>query len=470
MKRTKIVCTIGPATNSLASLIALGKAGMDVARLNFSHGTHPEHAELFSRIQAAGKKLGQPFGVLQDLQGPKIRVGELPKEGVHLVAGRRVIFSTAAKLEEGDIPVTLPSLHQDVGLREHILLDDGLLEVEVRKIEGYRIFTEVVQGGLLTSHKGLNLPGTTLHIPALSKKDRDDAIFGAKLGVDFVGLSFVRSPQDVKDLRKLLLSCGPNGKRAHIIAKIEKREAVESFAEILPLVDGVMVARGDLGIEMPAEMVPVIQKQLIAACREKGVPVIVATQMLDSMIRNPRPTRAEVSDVANAVADHADAVMLSGETASGAFPIEAVRIMNQSIQTMENSPFDNVNEFELHPAKSIAQAIGMSVRLLTDSLENPVIVAETLTGHSVREMSSKRPETRIYAYTPDAHVARQLRLVWGVEPRVASRKMDSDAQFTQALKDLRAQKIIKKGTTVIGVSGTLTHPKQFSHRIEIVQL
>lgn len=469
MKRTKIVCTIGPSSNALSTLVALGNAGMDVARLNFSHGTHADHETVFNRLGAAGKKLGRPFGILQDLQGPKIRVGDLPKEGVTLVAGRRVVFSTAASPEEGDIPVTLPSLHEDVNPRERLLLDDGLLEVEVRKIDGRRIITEVVQGGTLTSHKGLNLPGTTLNIPALSKKDRDDAIFGTTLGVDFVALSFVRSPKDVKELRRLLDARGPRGKAIRIIAKIEKREAVERFDDILPLLDAVMVARGDLGVEMPADQVPVIQKQLIAACRERGTPVIVATQMLDSMTHNPRPTRAEVSDVANAVADHADAVMLSGETAAGSFPVETVKMMARTIRTMEQSEFDNLASLRVAPPQNVNQAIAASVRILIDALDHSPVVVATASGRTAREISSMRPEAPIHAYAFDPHVARTLRLAWGVEPRVASRKKTSEQQLAFALKDLRAKKLVKKGQTVIAVAGSDTFPRNFSNRIEIVQ-
>lgn len=470
MKRTKIVCTIGPASNSLQTLLALGKAGMDVTRLNFSHGTHADHRAVFQRIVSAGKKLGQPFGVLQDLQGPKIRVGDLPKEGVKLVPGRHVVFTTAAKREGGDIPVTLPSLHADVNLRERMLLDDGLLEVEVRKIEGRRIVTEVIQGGTLTSHKGLNLPGTTLHIPALSKKDREDAVFGAALGVDFVALSFVRSPKDVKDLRRLLDARGAKGKAIRIIAKIEKREAVDRFDEILPLVDGVMVARGDLGIELPADQVPVIQKQLVTACRERSIPVIVATQMLDSMTHNPRPTRAEVSDVANAVVDHADAVMLSGETATGQFPVETVKMMAQTVRTMEQSAFDDVQALTLMPPRDAHQAIGASVRILADSLGKPPVIVATASGRTARDVSSKRPETQIHAYTFDPHVARTLRIVWGVEPRLASRKKTSEQQIAHALKDARVHGFLKKGETAIAVSGSNMFPRSFSNRIEILQV
>ncbi|MEK7116259.1 MAG: pyruvate kinase, partial [Patescibacteria group bacterium] len=470
MKRTKIICTIGPATNALETLVLLGKAGMDVARLNFSHGTHADHRTIFDRLVRAGKKLGQPFGILQDLQGPKIRVGDLRKEGVTLIAGRRAIFTTSSHPEDGDIPVTLSSLHDDVNPREHLLLDDGLLDVEVRRVEGRRIFCEVVTGGVLTSHKGLNLPGTSLRIPALSIKDKEDAAFGVKMGVDFVALSFVRSAADVKGLRALLDRQGEKGKKIHLIAKIEKKEAVDRFDDILPHVDGIMIARGDMGIEMPADHVPVIQKQLISRCRERGVPVIVATQMLDSMTRNPRPTRAEVSDVANAVADHADAVMLSGETATGSFPVQTVALMAQTIETMERSAFDDVRTLALGESTDVNYALGASVRLLVDALHHAPVCVVTASGRTARILSSMRPETTIFALTSDSHIARTLRLVWGVESHVVNTQKTAEMQIQKALHALCATKRIKKGETIIAVSGSDTFPKNFIKRIEIVRV
>lgn len=412
IKRTKIVCTIGPASNQVSTMVALGQAGMDVARLNFSHGTHDDHRELYKRLQTAGKKLGRPFTILQDLQGPKIRVGNLPKEGVKLQAGKAAVFTTSAFPRPGDIPVTLHRLHHDVKVGEHLLFDDGLLEVIVRKIDGSRIHTEVITGGILLSHKGLNLPGTSLHIPALSKKDREDAIFGASLGVDYIALSFVRSAEDVKGLRALLQKT-KGGKDIRIIAKIEKREALEHFSKILPLVDGIMVARGDLGIETPAAEVPVVQKQIIEACREIGKPVIVATQMLDSMQRNPRPTRAEVSDVANAVADHADAVMLSGETASGQYPVDAVKIMTETIQNMEATTFDDLNPLHIGFPTDEYHAISLSTRLLVDALKLQHIFIQG-DEQFVRTVSSFRPEAVLHALVKDSHVSRVLQLSWGV--------------------------------------------------------
>lgn len=467
MKRTKIVCTVGPASKDVNTLFKMGQAGMDVARLNFSHGTYDDHTKLFKYLNLVGKKLGKPFGILQDLQGPKIRVGNLPAEGVKLVAGKQAIFATGANIPAGDIPVTLDSLHQDAKKGETFLLDDGLLEVLVEKIEGRRIITQVVQGGLLTSHKGLNLPGTKLRLPALSEKDRADAIFGTKLGVDFVALSFVRSPDDVKDLRKLLDKHGPNGKRIKIVVKIEKPEAVERFSEILPLTDVVMVARGDLGIETPAARVPVVQKQLIAACRASGKPVIVATQMLDSMIRNPRPTRAEVSDVANAVADHADAVMLSGESASGAHPVEAVKIMAETISEFEASSFDNLNPVDVTSPRDIPEVIGATVRVLVEALSSPPVVVATASGRTALEVSSFRPEVPVYALTFDAHIQRMLRLVWGIEAHLLPRKKTPDLMVSSGLAMLKAKKLLKSGQRIVIVTGAPSGKPGSANRIEI---
>ncbi|MBU1706240.1 pyruvate kinase, partial [Patescibacteria group bacterium] len=338
------------------------------------------------------------------------------------------------------------------------------------KIIGRRIFTQIVQGGLLKSHKGLNLPGTNLRLPALSEKDRADAIFGYKLGVDFIALSFVRSANDVKDLRRLLDSKGSKGKKIGIIVKIEKQEAVDQFSEILPLVDGVMVARGDLGIETPAAKVPVVQKQLIEACRERAVPVIVATQMLDSMIRNPRPTRAEISDVANAVADHADAVMLSGETASGAHPVEAVKIMAQTIETTETSRFDDLKNVDLTAPRSVPEVIGATVRVIVEALGKTPVVVATASGTTAREIGSFRPEVPIYACTFDPHVQRVLRLAWGIEPYLLPRKKTPELMAKAGVELLRKERKLKHGTRVVVVTGSQSCKPGTANKIEILKI
>jgi pyruvate kinase len=463
-KRTKIVCTLGPASNELSTLVSLGHAGMDVARLNFSHGKYEWHSRVLSNIRKAGHQIGRPITVLQDLQGPKIRVGILPPEGVMLVAGKEVVFTTSATPKPGDITVTLPKLHQDAKRGARFLLDDGLLECVVRRVEGQRIHCEVIHGGKLTSSKGLNLPGTNLKIPALSNKDRADAAWGIKNGVDYIAMSFVRNAADVKDIRRIL-DRSEAGKKIKVIGKIEKPEALDNMDEILPLLDAVMVARGDLGIETPAASVPVVQKQLVARCRDAGIPAIVATQMLDSMQRNPRPTRAEVSDVANAVADHADAVMLSGETASGKFPLESVRIMADTIRAIEASMVDERPMWALNGSRGVPELIGSAVRMLSDALGKAPIVTLTASGRTAREVVSFRPEANVYAMTPDATVQRQMQLLWGAESFLIPKSRPSD-HLKHAMSLLIKQKMIKKGTRVVVVSG-IGKPGS-ANRIEIV--
>lgn len=465
-KRTKIVCTIGPASKDVNTLYKMGQAGMDIARMNFSHGTYDEHRTIFKHLGLAGKRLGKPFGVLQDLQGPKIRVGELPKEGVKLVSGHRVVFGTGSAIASGVIPVTLDSLHRDVKKGERLLLDDGLLEVQVERIDGRHIYTQVIQGGLLTSHKGLNLPGTKLKLPALSDKDRADAAFGVSLGVDMVALSFVRSPDDVRDLRRLLDRKGVNGKRTKIVVKIEKQEAVDRFEEILALTDAVMVARGDLGIETPAANVPVIQKQLIDASRAAGKPVIVATQMLDSMIRNPRPTRAEVSDVANAVMDHADAVMLSAESAAGAYPVEAVRVMADTIVATEASPYDNVNPIDLTMPKGMEEIAGATIRVLVEALDHPPVIVVTDDGRAALEVSSFRPEVPMHAIVTEPHLERFLRLAWGVDPVLVTKKKTVDLTMKAGIEALHRTRSLKRGRAIL-VVGTEESRREGEIRIEV---
>ncbi len=466
-KRTKIVCTIGPATDTVRAMIALGNAGMDVARLNFSHGTHASHAALLRRLRQAGRHLERPFAILQDLQGPKIRVGNLPDQGV-LLRGEAV-FSTSPNPAPGDIPVTLPSLHADVARGSRILLDDGLLECVVRRVDGHRIHCDVLQGGTLTSHKGLNLPGTHLRIPALSDKDRADAAFGVKAGVDFVAMSFIRTAKDVEDLRRMLKKT-PGAAGIQIIGKIEKPEAIDHFDSILPLLDAVMVARGDLGIELRPETVPVIQKQIINACRHAGKPVIVATQMLDSMQRNPRATRAETSDVANAVADHTDAVMLSGETATGAFPVQAVRAMATAILAMERSVFDDLTPYALPADTHVTEIIGATVRVVSDALQHAPVLLLTASGATARAVSAYRPEARLFAVTHNERVARQLRLVWGQDAFFLKKQSSPEKQLRAALSLLQRKRLVKPSQLLVAVSGSSLRHAEGTNRIEIVRV
>lgn len=417
MRRTKIVCTIGPACDSPAKLRALIKSGMNVARLNFSHGTHAAHAAVVKRIRAAAKAEKQHIAILQDLQGPKIRVGVLPDEGMRLVKGAELVLTTKKEAydpKKGRVSVSYAGMHKDLKPKDRLLLDDGLLELEVTRITDHDIHTKVVVPGLLTSHKGVNVPTAHLRVSPLTPKDLDDLQFGLKLGVDWIALSFVTSASEVKRLRKL---AGPKPK---IIVKIEKHEALEHFDEILAAADGVMVARGDLGIETPAVRVPIEQKGIIAKCRAAGKPVVVATQMLDSMIRNPRPTRAEISDIANAVIDHTDAIMLSGETASGKYPIEAVKIMSETAEVTELSSYDNVPLSlitQSGTSRTLFARVHAAIELALEFHAAALVIASD-TGEKVRIASALRQELPIIAIVPNEQLARQLHLSWGVAPIV----------------------------------------------------
>lgn len=456
-KQTKIVCTIGPSTSSYEKLVELVEAGMDVCRLNFSHGTHEAFADWIKLIRKVSKNLGKPIAILQDLQGPKIRVGELPKEGIQLKKGQEIIFTTGkAKLPE-KISVTYPMLHKDVRPGQQLLLDDGLLSAEVLKVRGQDVICKVTQGGPLTSHKGLNLPETKTTISAISDKDKDDLRFGIEQGVDWVALSFVRSAEDLRELRRLIQRFERETGAAQdaplkIIAKVEKPEAVDAMEEIVAEADAIMVARGDLGIEIAASKVPLVQKQLIQACLEAGKPVIVATQMLDSMIRNPRATRAEVSDVANAVIDETDATMLSGETATGAFPIEAVQTMASAILEVENATREG-HDAHLHVTNSTQEAMTNISVLLARSRNAKAILVSSLSGKAARLVSRERPSVPIYVASSSERVVRQLALSRGVIPLhiPACRKMRDliDRSFAVMLK----QGIVKAGDEIVIVAG-----------------
>ncbi|MEK9157479.1 MAG: pyruvate kinase, partial [Patescibacteria group bacterium] len=360
VKRTKIVCTIGPASSTPAIIKQMIASGMNVARLNMSHGTYPAHRALIKAILSASKALGEPVTLLADLQGPKIRLGVLPEAGVVLKTGGMVEFTTATDAyRHGLIPVTHKAMHKDVKVGHRIFIDDGLLEVKVTKVHGQTVMAKVVNGGTVTSHKGMNFPDTTLSVDPITDKDKADLAFALKAGAQWIAMSFVTRAEDMKRLRGMM------SRPAKIIVKIEKHEALKNFNAILKEADGIMVARGDLGVETPAEDVPLRQKEIIAKCRAAGKPVVVATQMLDSMMRNPRPTRAEVSDVANAVIDHAEGVMLSGETASGKYPVAAVAMMNKICLDTEKSVYDNLQINSIEHKKSSNELISVSIATLS---------------------------------------------------------------------------------------------------------
>lgn len=456
-KRTKIICTIGPASAKPAVLEKMVRAGMNVARLNFSHGTHTDHKKLIATIRAVAKKTGQPITILQDLQGPKVRVGELPKEGVVLTAGTSVVFTTAAKKGK-QIPVGYVGLHRDVHRGDRILLDDGLLEVEVTRVSGRLITARVLVGGLLTSHKGFNVPTASLSVAALSKKDIEDVHFGVQMGVDAVAMSFVRTPEEVEHLRRFLTATQRRfrGDKTPmlLVAKIEKHEALKNLDAIIDVVDGVMVARGDLAVETPAAEVPLWQKTIVKRCLAAAKPVIVATQMLDSMIRNPRPTRAEISDVANAIIDHTDAVMLSGESATGTYPIEAVATMATVALETEASCFDDLQvHIRAGEILSPEVAIGKTAGMLAHATEAKAIVGCSITGHTARQLSRFRPEIPMFIGTPNHRVMRQINLSWGIMPFLVARARTAEALKKSILRHLLAAHVLHHGDRIIYVSG-----------------
>lgn len=461
-KRTKIVCTIGPASSSEETLNELMKAGMNMARLNFSHGKHEAHAEFIERIRRLADEAGEPIAILQDLQGPKIRAGELPEEGVELKEGSEVIFTTGEpSIKDMRLPVTYDRLHEDVKAGERILMDDGLLSAKVTAVEGQDIKCKIIDGGKLTSHKGINLPETDVSVSSITEKDKKDLKFGVEQGVDWVALSFVRSAKEVYDLRYMIKEfeeeLGEEYVRRppiRIIAKIEKGEAVRNIDEIIEAVDGIMVARGDLGIEMPAEDVPLIQKRLIDKCLLKSKPVVVATQMLDSMIRNPRPTRAEVSDVANAVIDHADAVMLSGETATGKYPVESVETMARVIVETEESPYDDlIVTHDLEKAETTDQAVAEVASLLVKDIDAKMVLVASISGDTGRLVSRYRPQVPVFVATNEIRVQHQLNVSWGVRSFVIPPCRSVEELVDRSIGYLKKEKFAKAGDRIIVVAG-----------------
>ncbi len=417
-RRAKILGTLGPASSSEEMIGALLDAGLDAVRLNFSHGSHDDHAIVYNRVREQSSIRRKPVAVLGDLQGPKIRVGRIPDPGMELAPGDSLVFLTDldAEIEPGRVGIDYPQLAKEAQVGERVLMDDGALEARITKIEGDEVHTEVVVGGLLKARKGVNLPDSKLMLPSLTEKDKLDLRFALELGVDMLALSFVRSPEDLEECRQLMQEYG---RVVPLIAKIEKPEAVQ--AEVLPKIidvaNGIMIARGDLGVEMGPEEVPLIQKQLITLTNERGKLVITATQMLDSMIRNPRPTRAEASDVANAILDGSDAVMLSGETAAGKYPIAAVNTMDRIIRRIEQTEtywLDPPQDMRLgHTTNAVARAAVISSRSLPDCKG---IVCYTGSGGIARLVSDYRPEVPIYAFTPQPATFQSLALHWGVIP------------------------------------------------------
>lgn len=453
-RRTKIVATIGPATSQPDVLRSLIEAGATTLRLNFSHGTHDDHQRNIRLIRQLSFELNQPVGILQDLQGPKIRLGRFEQGSIVLNRNDKFILTSRKVPGTQEISsVTYEPLADEVPEGATILLDDGRVEMQVETVNraNRELHCRVVVGGPLSNSKGVNFPGVYLSIKALTDKDREDLMFGLDQGVDWVALSFVRNPQDILEIKQLISSAG---KHVPVIAKIEKHEAIEQMEAILSICDGVMVARGDLGVELPAEDVPLLQKKLIATANCLGIPVITATQMLDSMAHSPRPTRAEISDVANAILDGTDAVMLSNETAVGKYPVQAVETMARIATRIE---YDRIFQrpAEEMPGRSIPNAISQAVGRIAQKLDATAIMSLTKTGATARNVSKFRPQTPILAVTPHVDVARQLQLVWGVRPLLVLDLPSTGQTFQAALNVAQEKHLVHEGDLVVMTAGAL---------------
>jgi pyruvate kinase len=452
-RHAKIVCTIGPASNSPQMIDRLFDAGMDVARLNFSHGTPADHGAVVTLLRAASVRNEKPIAILADLPGPKIRTGPLAEgKPVQLRTGRRFTISADDVVGNSDgVSTTYKRLPAEVHKGDRILLSDGLIELHVESANGANVVTRIVNGGELRQHQGINLPGVKLSVPALSAKDRRNLAFAVGIGVNYIGVSFVRRAEDVLDAKRAVARAG---KRTPIIAKLEKPEAIENLDAILAVADGgVMVARGDLGVEMDPERVPVVQKMVVARAREARVPVIIATQMLESMIENPRPTRAEASDVANAIFDGSDAVMLSGETAMGHYPFEAAQIMDRIIRAAEASIKDFPRPHE-QQFTTLPETTAELICHASQELPLKVIAVFTETGSTARLISKYRPRQPIIAFSPNQDVRRQIALLWGVLPR-RSRPLTSVEDMVKLAEErLIEERLVRKGDLVGIVAGT----------------
>ncbi|MER7314366.1 MULTISPECIES: pyruvate kinase [Streptomyces] len=454
MRRAKIVCTLGPATDTYEQIKALVEAGMDMARLNLSHGSYAEHEERYRHVRKASQETGRGVGILADLQGPKIRLGRFAEGPVLLERGDD--FTITVEPVEGDrhlCSTTYDGLAADVTAGEHILVDDGRVTLEVTGVDGPRVHTTVIEGGMVSDHKGLNLPGVAVSVPALSGKDIDDLRWALRTGADMIALSFVRTGRDIHDVHRVM---DEEHRRLPVIAKIEKPQAVDNIADIVAAFDGLMVARGDLGVEMPLEQVPIVQKRAVTLAKRNAKPVIVATQMLDSMIDNSRPTRAEASDVANAVIDGTDAVMLSGETSVGRYPVETVATMARIVEAAEEDilakglpPLTDRNK-----PRTQGGAVARAAAEMGDFLGAKALVAFTQSGDTVKRLSRYRSPIPLLAFTPDEATRAQLNLTWGVEAFLGPHVESTDAMVAQVDEELLRIGRCRKGDVVVITAGS----------------
>ena len=454
MRRAKIVCTLGPAVDSYEQLKTLVEAGMNVARLNFSHGTHAEHEDRFQRVRKIAAETGRAVGVLADLQGPKIRLGKFADGPVELVAGDEFTITTDEVAGDKHIcGTTYKGLPGDVSQGDPILINDGNVALRVIEVEGARVRTLVVEGGVISDHKGINLPGAAVNVPALSEKDIDDLRFALRMGADMVALSFVRDAKDVRDVHRVM---DEEGRRVPVIAKVEKPQAVHNMEDVVMAFDAVMVARGDLAVEYPLEQVPLVQKRLIELCRRNAKPVIVATQMMESMITNSRPTRAEASDVANAILDGADAVMLSAESSVGKYPIETVKTMSRIVEAAEEELLCRGLQ-PLAPGKkprTQGGAVARAAAELGDFLDAKTLVAFTRSGDTARRLARYRVPAPVLAFTSEPATRNQLALTWGVETFVVEHVDNTDAMVKLVEQEMLKLSEYAKGDVVIITAGS----------------
>ena len=449
-RRTKIVATIGPAAASPEALAELARAGMDGARLNLSHGTHDEHRERARLVRATEAEVGRPIALIADLQGPKLRIGDLG-DPVRLARGEDVVVSGGETSGNGELPVSPAVIGEVLQPGHEVLIDDGLVRLRVEEVERGRARCAVVSGGVVSSHKGVNLPGVPIPIPSLTRKDMDDLELALEIGVDFVALSFVRSAADVRDLRALIEQAGSN---AHVIAKIEKAEAVDALEDVLAESDAVMVARGDLGVEIGAAVVPLVQKRIILAALERGKPVITATQMLESMIHQAEPTRAEASDVANAILDGTSALMLSGETAVGEYPIESVAYMDRIAQAIEPSLAYRHQFPEAGEEPTVGQAVSNAACDIAEILGAAALLVPTYTGRTASVVARLRPHRPILGLTHHDYAQRQMAIEWGVTPLLIPQCADVDALLARSLAAARESGLVSEGDRVVITAGT----------------
>jgi len=466
--RTKIVATLGPASAKPDVLFSMFNAGLDVCRLNFSHGSQADHQEVLDTIRDLNEKHGYNVGILADLQGPKIRIGKVKEGGIHLVNGSKTVITTHECIgNEERIYITYDTFPKDVKPGEIILLDDGKLQMRVLETNlEDEVVCEVVHGGILTSRKGVNLPNTKVSIPSLTAEDRDNLEFVLKNNVEWIGLSFVRNAEDITELKDIIKA---RGKSARVIAKIEKPEAIANIDEIIAVSDGIMVARGDLGVEMPMEEVPLLQKMIVQKCRAASKPVIVATQMLESMITTPRPTRAEVNDVANSVLDGADAVMLSGETSVGEFPLIVIETMQKIITNIEvnNYPFNADKYLKPKSDSFLSDAVCDSAVFLAKQTKAVGIVSLTVSGYTAFEISSHRPEAFTFIFTNNRSLLNSLSLIWGVQGFYYDKFESTDKTIEDVNELLKELKMIKKGDVLINTASIPMEKKGKTNMLKV---